>query len=311
MRDEATDPIVMEALEWFVRMRDDKATAADRQAFEAWLATDDAHAAAWEHAEALWKRLDIAQPEFDRIRRSQSGLSRRNVMFGSIAVLGGLGGLYAFQRADLFAQYTTDIGERRTFMLPDGSSVELGSYSALSVRFNESERHVDLFRGEGFFDVAIDPKRPFLVHAATGVTQALGTKFDVKYADDLVTVAVTEHVVSVSTSGFPNVRLDEGWQISYGRDGVGTPVQANFDAIEAWRHDRIVFQDVPLRRVLTELERYRRGKIVLMDSGIGNIPVTAIFNTKQTDSALQTIADTLPIRVINATGYMAIVYPAG
>lgn len=311
MRDEATDPIVMEALEWFVRMRDDKATAADRQAFEAWLATDETHAAAWEHAEALWRRLDIAQPEFDRIRRSPSILSRRNFMFGSVAVLGGLGGLFAYHRADLFAQYATDIGERRTFTLPDGSSVELGSYSALSTRFSESERHVDLFRGEGFFDAVSDQRRPFVVHAAGGATQALGTKFDVKYVEDIVTVAVNEHAVNVRTSGFPDVQLDEGWQVSYGRDGVGTPVQANFDTVEAWRRDRIVFQDVPLRRVLAELERYRRGKIVLTDSSVGNIPVTAIFNTKQADSALQTIADTLPIRVFNAAGYVAIVYPAG
>jgi transmembrane sensor len=309
MTDEAADPIMMEALEWFVRMRDDEVTIADKQAFQAWLAADEAHGAAWERAEALWKRLDIVQPEFDRIRRSQAFLSRRNFMFGTVAILAGAGGLYAYNRPDLFAQYATDIGERRTIALPDGSTVELGSYSALSTRFTERERHVYLFRGEGFFDVASDPKRAFLVGAGNGATQALGTKFNVKYVDDLVTVAVNEHAADVRASGFSNVRLREGWQVSYGRDGLGTPVQANFDTIEAWRQDRIVFQDVPLRRVLTELERYRRGKIVLMDSGIGNIPVTAIFNTKQADSALQTIADTLPIRVINATGFMAIVYP--
>lgn len=311
MTDEATDPTMMEALEWFVRMRDDKVTAADKQAFETWLAADEGHRAAWDRAEALWKRLDIVQPEFDRIRRSQTFFSRRNFMFGSVAVLAGASGLYVYRRPDLFAQYTTDIGERRTIMLADGSSVELGSYSALSTRFSENERHIDLFRGEGFFEVAPDSRRPFLVHAGNGLSQALGTKFDVKYVDDLVTVAVNEHAVNVRASGFPDVKLDQGWQVSYGRDGVGMPVQANFETVEAWRRDRIVFQDVPLRRVLAELERYRRGKIVLMDSSIGNIPVTAIFNTKQADSALQTIADTLPIRVINATGYMAIVYPAG
>ena len=148
-----------------------------------------------------------------------------------------------------------------------------------------------------------------MIHAAGGTTRALGTKFDVKYVDDLVTVAVNEHSVNVEASGFPDIRVDEGWQVSYGKDGPGKPVEANFDAVEAWRRDRIVFQDVALRRVLAELERYRRGRIVLMDSRIGNIPVTAIFDTRQADNALETIADTLPIRVFYATGYMAIVYP--
>ncbi len=311
MKDEATDPTTMEALEWLVRLRDDKVTAADKRAFEAWLAADAAHAAAWERAEALWKRLDIAQPEFDRIRRSEAFFSRRNFMFGSVLALAGAGGLYVYRRPDLFAQYKTDIGERRTIALPDGSTVELGSYSALSTRFTENRRHINLFRGEGFFDVAPDARRPFLVHAGNGSSQALGTKFDVKYVDDIVTVAVNEHAVKVRAAGSPSVKLDQGWEVSYGRNGVGTPVQADFDAVEAWRQDRIVFQDVPLRRVLAELERYRRGRIVLMDSGIGDIPVTAIFDARQADSALQTIADTLPIRVIDASGYMAIVYPAG
>ena len=81
--------------------------------------------------------------------------------------------------------------------------------------------------------------------------------------------------------------------------------------MEAWRSDRIIFQDVPLRRVLAELERYRRGRIILMDSSIGDIPVTAIFQTARTESALQTIADTLGVRLLKAANYVTLVYRAG
>jgi transmembrane sensor len=311
MNEDPTDPIVMEALEWFVRMRDDKVTAADRQAFEAWLATDEAHAAAWKHAQALWACFDIMQPEFDRLRRGRPLLSRRNVILGSVAIVAGLGGLYAVNQPGLLAEYKTDIGERRTIGLPDGSIVELGSYSALSTHFSETVRRIELYRGEGFFEVPPDPARPFLVHAGGGTTRALGTKFDVKFVDDLVTVAVSEHAVQVQGNGFSNLRLEEGWQVSYGRGGLGQPTQASLDTVEAWRSDRIVFQDVPLRRVLAELERYRRGRIILMSSDTGNIPVTAIFETSRTESALQTIADTLGIRLLNASNYVTLVYRAG
>ncbi len=311
MNEDATDPIVMEALEWFVRMRDDKVTAADRQAFEAWLTANGAHVAAWEHAQTLWARFDIMQPEFDRMRRGRPLLSRRNFVLGSVAIIGGLGGLYAINQPGLFAEYKTDIGERRTIGLPDGSTVELGSYSALSTHFSETERRIELYRGEGFFDVSGDPARPFLVDAGGGNTRALGTKFDVKFVDDLVTVAVSEHAVQVQGGGFSNLRLEEGWQVSYGRDGLGQPIEASLDTVEAWRSDRIIFQDVPLRRVLAELERYRRGRIILMDSSIGDIPVTAIFETARTESALQTIADTLGIRLLSAANYVTLVYRAG
>lgn len=311
MNEDATDPIVMEALEWLVRMRDDKVSKADRRAFEAWLAADDAHAAAWKYAEALWARFDIVQPEFDRLRRGRPVLSRRNLILGSAVLVGGLGGLYAINQPGLFAEYKTDIGERRTIGLPDGSTVELGSYSALSTHFSETERRIALYRGEGFFEVSPDPARAFLVDAGGGTTRALGTKFDVKFVDDLVTVAVSEHAVQVQGDDFSNLRLEEGWQVSYGRDGLGQPAQASLDTVEAWRSDRIIFQDVPLRRVLAELERYRRGRIILMNDSIGNIPVTAIFETTRTDNALQTIADTLGIRLLNAANYVTLVYRAG
>lgn len=310
MNEDATDPIVMEALEWFVRMRDDKVSKADRRAFDAWLAADEAHVAAWKYAEALWARFDIVQPEFDRLRRGRPLLSRRNLILGSAVLVGGLGGLYAISQPGLFAEYKTDIGERRTIALPDGSTVELGSYSALSTHFSETERRISLYRGEGFFEVSPDPARAFLVDAGGGTTRALGTKFDVKFVDDLVTVTVSEHAVQVQ-GDFSNLRLEEGWQVSYGRDGLGQPAQASLDTAEAWRSDRIIFQDVPLRRVLAELERYRRGRIILMNDSIGNIPVTAIFETTRTDNALQTIADTLGIRLLNAANYVTLVYRAG
>ena len=92
MNEDATDPIVMEALEWFVRMRDDKVTTADREALEAWLAADEAHVAAWKHAQALWARFDIMQPEFDRMRRDighveigEDRLGCRRVIIGRAA----------------------------------------------------------------------------------------------------------------------------------------------------------------------------------------------------------------------------------
>jgi transmembrane sensor len=139
--------------------------------------------------------------------------------------------------------------------------------------------------------------------------QALGTRFDVKYVDGLVTLVVNEHAVMVR-GAFPAMTIEQGWQVSFGQKGAGVPVRADLTAAEAWRRDQIVFQDVPLRRVLAEIERYRRGRIVLMDGALGDIPVTAIFNGKQTENALRTLADTLPIRIFQAGSLLTVVYPA-
>jgi len=307
MRDHSIDPVVMEALEWFVRMRDEKATADDRRAFQAWLAQDETRSAALAHAEALWERFDILKPELVRLRRSPSAFSRRNVILGGAVALMGAGGLYLRSREDLFADFTTDVGERRTVALDDGSSVELGSYSALSVDFTPSVRQVRLHRGQAFFEVRGDAARPFTVHAANASMQALGTQFDVKYVDEFVTVVVTEHAVMVRGT-FPAMKVEQGWQMRFTGSGAGALTQADLAAADAWRRDQIVFQDVPLRGVLSEIERYRRGRIVLVESALGDIPVTAIFSSKQLDNALQTLGSTLPIRILHAGPLLTFVY---
>ncbi|MBN8938962.1 MAG: FecR domain-containing protein [Rhizobiales bacterium] len=309
MGQDATDPVVLEALEWFVRLRDHSAGDHDRRAFQAWIDADPSYAAAWAHAEALWKRFDIVQPEMQRLRRRSPPVSRRRVL-GGIVLLAGAGTAYGLSRGGLFADHATDIGERRSVLLPDGSGVELGSYSALSLDFTQNARKVVLHRGEAFFDVAAEAGRSFVVAAANGLTEALGTRFDVKYVDDLVTVTVSDHAVLVRAAAAAPVRVERDWQVSYDHAGPGQVSEADLAVSGAWRQDRIVFQDVPLRRVLAELERYRRGRIILTDSRIGETPVTAIFDARQSGDALQVIADALPIRVLQASPYLAIVYPA-
>lgn len=306
MKDDETDPVFMQALEWLARMQDDKASAADRVRFAEWCAESRQNADAYERARQLWNRFDIVKPEYQRLRRAGT-LTRRGILLGGVAAL-ALGGGYLALRSDLFADLSTGIGERRVFTLADGSAVELGSHSALSIRYTDGERRLVLYRGQGFFTVAADTARPFVVEAADGTIRALGTRFDVKLTDVDVTVTVTEHAVSVATAGSAAVTIEEGWQVSYDQQGTGQPRQIDLETVQAWRRDRIVFEDVPLRRVLRELERYRRGRIVLMDDTVGDIPVTAIFEVSRADDALRVIAETLPIQVINAAGLVSIVY---
>ena len=306
MKDDETDPVFMEALEWLARMQDEKASAGERAGFAEWIAASRQNADAYDRAERLWSRFDIVKPEYQRLRRADA-LTRRGVLLGGVAVL-VLGGGYLALRPDLFADLATGIGERRVFTLADGSTAELGSYSALSVRYTEGERRLVLHRGQGFFTVAANADRPFVVEAAAGTIRALGTRFDVKLTEEEVTVTVTEHSVRVTSVDAAAVTIEEGWQVSYDPHGVGSPQRIDTETAVAWRRDRIVFEDVPLRRVLKELERYRRGRIVLMDDTVGAIPVTAIFETSRADDALRVIAETLPIRVINAGGFVSIVY---
>src|SRR3546814_20752589 len=66
----------------------------------------------------------------------------------SVAVVAGG---YVLSDPALFADYATGIAQRRMLRLADGSSIELGSDSALSVALGNRQRVVTLYKGEAFF----------------------------------------------------------------------------------------------------------------------------------------------------------------
>jgi len=296
------DPVYLAALEWLARLNDEDATKQDRHALARWLAQDPAHPAAYARAQALWNRFEMVRPAADRMHR-------RRAVLGALAAIVTIPALYALARQHLLADYRTGIGERRRVVLADGSALELGSDTALSVSFSNHQRELTLHRGQAYFRVAADAARRFSVRAADGVTTALGTQFDIKLLDDVVTVSVTEHAVAVRPR--PDARpvtVAAGWQMQYGASGDSAPSRFDQADVLAWRQDRLVFNDVPLATVLAELQRYQRGPIFLMDAGVGALPVTAAFHTADPQEVLRVLAETFPIRLRIVAGYATLVY---
>lgn len=91
-------------------------------------------------------------------------------------------------------------GKQQVIKLADGTQVVLYPQSRLSFAetFPADQRTVYL-SGDAYFQVAKDPKRPFLVHTTDLVTKVLGTSFFVraKDASDKTLVEVREGKVSV------------------------------------------------------------------------------------------------------------------
>jgi transmembrane sensor len=93
--------------------------------------------------------------------------------------------------------YATDIGERRSITLADGSTVDLNARSQLRVEFTNSERRVELVDGQALFQVSKDKARPFIVHSGAATVRAVGTQFDVYRRDSGTTITVLEGRVAV------------------------------------------------------------------------------------------------------------------
>lgn len=299
-RHDADTALSDEAIDWLVKLHSGRATRADHAAFAAWRGQSEAHEVAAREAEAVWHGVGIAGGEVRKAERKAS-LTRRAVLGGAVLLAGGA----VLERTGmigphLLADHVTGIAEQRTVALADGSSVFLNADTALSEDFGAAERRLRLFRGEAVFTVAHDAARPFVVEAGDGRTRALGTVFDIDIRSREVVVTVLEGVVEVATDAGPRDAVIAGadQRIRYGASGRPSHAEAVDSDIEtAWRRGKLIFNRRPLGDVVSELERYRHGQIVIASARLRSLEVTGVFDLADPEAVLRTIEETLPVRI--------------
>jgi transmembrane sensor len=317
----ARDALTEDAARRLVRLQSDAVTDAERRDTEAWLAARPEHRAAFDGLRAVWSALDrMPDPRpadtvlpMRRNRPARSSVSRRFALPALLAASVAIAAVFGPATLDrLDSDHSTAAGERRTVTLADGSQVQLNTDSAIAVDFSGPSRRVTLRRGEAFFTVTSDRSRPFEVTAMGAVTRVVGTRFAVRRMDGSTRVAVEEGTVEVHcpagmAAAEDGVRLTAGETARYERDAC--PVREsglNVARLTAWRDGRVVFDDRSLSEVVRELNRYRPGPIVLLDSKLGERRVTGVFDIRDPDRALSAIEQVLPIRVHRIAGYLAI-----
>lgn len=143
--------------------------------------------------------------------------------------------------------------------LPDGTRVWLNAESTLQypVQFANDKRLVYLI-GEGYFEVAKDSKRPFLVSTANQEVEVLGTQFNVTaYSNETLTkTTLVEGKVKISNvkSGIVHV-LKPGQQGV--AEGMDTRVkEVNTSQFTAWKDGYFIFEGTPFPEVLEQLARW-------------------------------------------------------
>jgi transmembrane sensor len=307
-----------QAIWWQARLSSDLLGDRQRREFDAWLAECPEHADAWQAISSFWTGLDSLTLEDISGEAGQvlefgpvkTGRARRSLFKPGLALAASLllTLTFAYQQLDFYlADYRSATGLQEQIDLADGSSILLNTASAVSVDFSDNQRLITLHRGEAFFKVAADKKRPFVVKTEAGEVRALGTAFDVKQQDQEVGVTVFEHAVKITTAGGQTKeRLAEAEQLLFSRDSFKAANHVNPQRAAAWHQQRMVFQDKPLAEVVAELDRYRPGKIMILDDTIKNLPITGVFGIADTDVALQSIEQSLAVKVRKVTDHLVL-----
>ncbi|RQO70490.1 hypothetical protein DBR43_20980 [Pedobacter sp. KBW06] len=176
------------------------------------------------------------------------------------------------QAALTFLEVKTGKGEKLRHILPDGTVVQLNAQSSLKYpeHFSDSSRVLD-FSGEGFFIVAKDANRPFLIHTARTSTRVLGTSFNLKaYPEDKATeIVVTEGKVSFSDqAGKQSVLVNPDQRGIYipGEPLLSSNVYAAKYA--AWKEGKLVFDNEKLSAVALKMERWFNVKVIIERAGL-------------------------------------------
>lgn len=322
------------AAEWVIRLGGGALRDDERRDFERWLAEAPAHTAAFAHARAVWANLGALQAEScsrsrdiaplsspipRRSRLTIGGAAFRSAALAALLVTGI--GIASFWLGDpiliLQADYRTGPGESRSVVLADGSAVQLNTASALAVHFDGHERRVALLAGEAFFDVAAmrgGENRPFVVEAGNGRARALGTQFSVDREGAATRIVVAEHQVQVSAAppeaAEPNtVVLSPGQAVRYDpASGLGAVTSVDADRATSWRRGRLIFDRVRLEDVVAELNRYRRGRIVIATAALGDRRVSGVFSTTELDAGLESIARELGARAVSVPPFLTMLY---
>ena len=295
-RDEDPARLADEALDRLIHLHSGNATDEDRREWRLWQTQGAAHAEAAREAEDLWTGLGVAGGAWARGRRS-GRLTRRALLLGGATALGGaalheLGAI----GPHLLADHRTGIAERRDIRLDDGTRVTLDARSALSDRTLDNPRQAELLRGRILIEGGSLPGA-LTLHAGRVKVHTTGTSLDIDRQEAGVTVTTLDGGADVSIDGIRH-RMPEQSRLRIGAQGLqGGILPVDVAAETAWRRGKLIFDGRELSDLVTEIERYRGGRILIADEALARLQVTGIFDLSDPDGMLDSMALSLPLRI--------------
>jgi transmembrane sensor len=292
-----SEPNLMdEALDWIVRLKVSEPRQTDIEALRCWREQSPQHEEAFRDAVRLWRNLGIAAQELaDEESRARAltdaapPASRRFVL-GRRAFLGGAIAASAAgymivdpplglwpSVSELFADYRTGKGEQRSIVLAEDVTVQMNTQTSIAVRSMRDGLEIKFISGEAAILKIGSPENLLRVSAARGEMIASRANFNVRCVDGVVAVTCIDGAVDIE-QGQRSVHLQPDQQATYSSQGLGASASVDPKEVTAWQLGILVFHDRPLTEVVDEVNRYRSGKIIVMNAELGRRVVNGTFH---------------------------------
>jgi transmembrane sensor len=165
--------------------------------------------------------------------------------------------------------------------LNDGSVVYLGSNTTFSYpeQFNSRERKVNL-KGEAFFDIAPNPKKPFRIETDQVIVEVLGTAFNVKTENGNEFELVVERgKVRVTLKSDPSQSqiVLPGEMISTNNNHLIKDINKN-SSYFAWKTKHMQFKDETLSNLIKVINKNYKSNIRLFSKDLEERKITVTFH---------------------------------
>jgi len=202
-----------------------------------------------------------------------------------------------------YSEIYAPMGTRTMFHLPDGSKGWLngGSYLEFPTEFRGKSREVFL-KGEAFFDVLTNEKKPFVVKEEFTDVIAYGTTFNVQaYQDDseicVTLVSGNLRIVERKDGRSLNLAdLQPGQMCAYhSGTSLNRVERVDVETVMAWKDGKLAFRDESFTGVVKKINRWYNVELIIMDEALKDYSYQATFMDETLDEVLKLLQHSAPI----------------
>jgi transmembrane sensor len=308
-------------LEWDIIVRNlkNEASEEDQLLLNTWLQESN-HAAEFRKIQEIWKRTgkvqDSYKPNLDASwtnieERAFKSFDKKTIPIKYYQWIGKVAAILVLAIVSIFLLIKTSNTEDHlitniTFMttltkdsiqLEDGTKIWLNRNSKVIYpkAFSKGERRITLL-GEGYFEVAKDTNRPFIIESGQTITTVLGTSFNINTEKSNTRISVFTGKVAFSDFSSQDTLFLSLGETGIYKNGLLDKSINNDPNLLAWKTGLLIFENTPLGEVETILSNYYNQPINIKYKDPSH-RLTASFYRQNIDEALKVISITLDLEL--------------
>lgn len=279
-------------------------SADEKQLVDEWLAQSSENQLELDKIELAWRRagglndfeaIDLNENWLSLQRKmgsgnKQSGLGWHVWKYAAAVVLIAAAAFLILRPQEVVIKQMTAYDGQKEVVLSDGTVVWLNKGASLDYpeTFSSGRREVSL-KGEAFFDVMHNPRKPFVVTADGTTTEVLGTTFTIteKEGQELKLVLATGSVRF--TKNDQQAVLSPGQMIQVDGNGKVTKTVNNDQNFMSWKTRRLTFENTSMKEVIGDISKFYGIVLEIKDKDFLSCPLTTTFQDEPLEDVLETI----------------------